>query len=273
MKPLRIFLAAAAFFAIAFAALLSFRRAMPKTSAQTNPLAGIPAGLTRVVDLSYAINDHLPPWPGDRKTFEAHDNATFEKDGYFTRSFWMLEHYGTHLDAPIHFSRGGASVDQIPAEKLFGPGVIIDVREEGQRDPDYRLTVARLQQWEQAHGSIPRGAIVLLRTGWAAKWPDATRYRGLDANGVMHFPGFSAEAVRYLLERNINGIGADAMSVDFGASKNYEVHQTALAAGIWQLENLADMSPLPESGAFIIVAPIKLEGGSGGPARVFALLP
>ncbi|HET9400320.1 MAG TPA: cyclase family protein, partial [Candidatus Acidoferrales bacterium] len=93
--------------------------AMPQNSPiEKNPLAGIPSGRTRVIDLSYAINDHLPPWPGDKKTFEAQPNATFEKDGYFTRSFWMLEHYGTHLDAPIHFAKGGATVDQIPAQKL-----------------------------------------------------------------------------------------------------------------------------------------------------------
>ncbi|HET9399526.1 MAG TPA: cyclase family protein, partial [Candidatus Acidoferrales bacterium] len=200
-------------------------------------------------------------------------NATFEKDGYFTRSFWMLEHYGTHLDAPIHFAKGGATVDQIPAQKLFGPGIVIDVRHQGERNPDYALSAARVEEWEKAHGKIPAGAIVLLRTGWSAYWNDAQKYRGLDAKGSMHFPGFSAEAVRVLLQRGIDGIGADAMSVDIGASKNYEVHQLALGAGIWQLENLADITNIPETGAYIIVAPIKLEGGSGGPCRVFAILP
>ena len=226
-----------------------------------------------MIDLSYAINDHLPPWPGDKKTFEAQPNATFEKEGYFTRSFWMLEHYGTHLDAPIHFARGGATVDQIPPQKLFGPGVVIDVRREGQQNADYALSAARVEEWEKAHGRIPSGAIVLLRTGWAAYWNDAQKYRGLDSKGTMHFPGFSADAVRFLLRRKISGIGADAMSVDIGASKNYEVHQLALGAGIWQLENLADLTNVPDTGAYIVVAPIKLEGGSGGPCRVFAILP
>jgi kynurenine formamidase len=248
--------------------------AMPQnSSAPKNVLDGIPSGSTRVIDLSYAINAHLPPWPGDKRTFEAQPNATFEKDGYFTRSFWMLEHYGTHIDAPIHFAKGGATVDQIPAEKLFGPGVVIDVRSEGQRTHDYALTPARIEEWEKAHGRIPEGAIVLLRTGWADYWNDAQRYRGLDEKGAMHFPGFSAEAVRVLLQRGVSGIGVDAMSVDIGASKSFEVHQLALGAGIWQLENLADLTNLPESGAYIIVAPIKLEGGSGGPCRVFAVLP
>ena len=261
--------------AVAGASLLAVTLvAMPQnSSAPKNPLDGIPSGSTRVIDLSYAISDHLPPWPGDKRTFEAQPNATFEKDGYFTRSFWMLEHYGTHIDAPIHFAKGGATVDQIPAQKLFGPGVVIDVRADGQRNHDYALTTTRIEEWEKAHGKIPAGAIVLLRTGWASYWKDAQRYRGLDEKGTMHFPGFSADAVRQLLQRGVSGIGADAMSVDVGASKNYEVHQLALGAGIWQLENLADLTDLPESGAYIIVAPIKLEGGSGGPCRVFAVLP
>src|SRR3977135_2689379 len=91
-------------------------------------LKGIPSGKTRVVDLSYAINDKLVPWPGDEKFFEAKANATIEKNGYFTRSFWMLEHYGTHLDAPAHFPPGKATVDQIPVKHLFGPAGVIDDR-------------------------------------------------------------------------------------------------------------------------------------------------
>jgi len=159
--------------------------AMPQNSdAPKNLIAGISSGKTRVIDLSYAINDHLPPWPGDKRTFEAQPNATFEKDGYFTRSFWMLEHYGTHIDAPIHFAKGGATVDQIPPQKLFGPGVVIDVRDEGQRNHDYALTTARIDNWEKAHGKISAGAIVFLRTGWAAYWKDAKRYRGLDEKGA-----------------------------------------------------------------------------------------
>jgi kynurenine formamidase len=232
-----------------------------------------PHHYSRVLDLSHAINDHLPPWPGDKKSFEAMPNATFERDGFFTRSFWSLEHYGTHLDAPIHFAPGGATVDQIPAEKLIGPAALFDVRANEERDADYALTAERVGEWEKKFGKIPEGAIAILRTGRAAHWNDAVKYRGLDAAGGMHFPGFSAEAVKLLLARGVVGLAADAMSVDVGASKTYEVHFLALGAGIWQIENLSDLSEIPESGARIIAAPIKLEGGSGGPCRVFALLP
>jgi kynurenine formamidase len=246
---------------------------LPQNERRDSMLEGVPSGKTRVLDLSYAINDKLVPWPGDEKYFEAKVNATIEKNGYFTRSFWMLEHYGTHLDAPAHFPPGKATVDQIPAKQLFGPAVVIDIRAESGKDADYQLPAARVEDWEKQHGRIPQGAIVLLRTGWASRWQDAKRYRNQDAAGTMHFPGFSVDAAKLLIGRRASGLGCDTMSVDFGASQDFAVHHLALGAGLYHLENLADLSELPESGAYLIVAPIKLEGGSGGPVRVFALLP
>jgi kynurenine formamidase len=257
-------------FAICIAALMTV---LPQNPHCDSMLEGIPSGKTRVLDLTYAINDKLVPWPGDEKFFEAKVNATVEKNGYFTRSFWMLEHYGTHLDAPAHFPPGKATVDQIPAKQLMGPAVVLDVRAEGSKDADYRLSSASIEEWEKRHGRIPEGAIVLLRTGWASRWPDAQRYRNQDAQGKMHFPGFSAEAAKLLIERKVSGLGCDTMSIDFGASGDFAVHHLALGAGLYHLENLADLTEMPESGAFLVAAPIKLEGGSGGPVRVFALLP
>jgi kynurenine formamidase len=258
------------FFVVFF---LSFLGICPNNQAQEPKLQGVPSGKTRVVDLSYAISDKLVPWPGDEKWFEAKTNATVDKDGYFTRSFWMLEHYGTHLDAPVHFPPGKMTVDQIPAKKLFGPAVVLDVRTEAGKNPDYQLTTAKIEEWEKKNGRIPEGAIVLLRTGWPARWPDVQKYRNTDAQGKMHFPGYSAEAAKILLDRKISGLGCDTLSTDPGNSGDYPVHHSVLGAGVYQLENLADLSDLPETGAFLVIAPIKLEGGSGGPVRVFALLP
>lgn len=261
-------------FAIAVLCLGGLIMTSGQKSAETRfSLEGIPSGKTRVIDLSYAINDKLVPWPGDTRWFEAQANATVEKDGYFTRSFWMLEHYGTHMDAPIHFPPGTTPVDKIPAKQLFGPAVVLDVRADGEKDPDYQLPASRVQDWEKRHGRLPAGAIVLLRTGWASRWPDAKRYRNQDEQGRMHFPGISVEAARLLIERKVSGLGCDTMSVDYGASQDFAVHTLAFGAGLYHLENLADLGALPESGAFLIVAPIKLEGGSGGPVRVFAILP
>lgn len=258
---------------IFFVCVATLMALIPQNSRRDSMLEGIPSGKTRVLDLSYAINDKLVPWPGDEKFFEAKVNATVEKNGYFTRSFWMLEHYGTHLDAPAHFPPGKTTVDQIPVRQLMGPAVVVDVRAEGAKDADYQLPAARVEEWEKRHGRIPEGAIVLLRTGWASRWPDAKTYRNQDAQGKMHFPGFSAGAAKLLLERKVSGLGCDTMSIDYGASGDFAVHHLALGAGLYHLENLADLSEVPETGAFLIVAPIKLEGGSGGPVRVFAVLP
>ena len=249
---------------------------LPQNKRAASPqawLRGVSDGSTHVVDMTYAINGKLPAWPGDDRTFEAKVESTPEKDGYFARSFWTLEHYGTHMDAPAHFPPGKEYLDQVSVQRLFAPAVVVDVREEASKDQDYRLRVMRVEKWEALHGRIPVGAVVLLRTGWASRWPDQARYRNMDAAGVMHFPGFSVEAARLLIERGVVGLGIDTLSIDYGPSKDFEVHRVTLPAGLYQLENLANLDQLPDSGAFLISAPIKLEGGSGGPVRVFALLP
>ena len=133
------------------AVLFSGTVAVAQSTMQKPLLEDIATGKTRVIDLSYALSDKLVPWPGDAKAFEAKVNATVEKNGYFTRSFWMLEHYGTHMDAPAHFPPGTTTVDKIPAEKFFGPAVILDVRSESDRDPDYELTLKRIEAWEANH--------------------------------------------------------------------------------------------------------------------------
>jgi len=237
-----------------------------QTASHKPALDEIASGKTRVIDLSYAISDKMVPWPGDAKAFEAKANATVEKNGYFTRSFWMLEHYGTHMDAPAHFPPGTTTVDKIAPEKFVAPEVVLDVTK------DYQLGAGKIAAWEEKHGKIPEGAIVVLRTGWASRWPDVARYRNQDANGTMHFPGFSAQAAKLLLERKVSGLGCDTLSIDPGNSPDFPVHHLVLGAGVYQLENLADLSGLPEASAYLIAAPIKLEGGSGGPVRVLALV-
>ena len=213
--------------------------------AQKPSIEEIASGKTRVIDLSYAISDKMVPWPGDPKAFEATTNATVEKNGYFTRSFWMLEHYGTHMDAPAHFPPGTTTIDKIPAEKFFAPAVVVDVRKEAELDPDYQLTVKRVEAWEEKHGKISAGAIVVLRTGWSSRWPDVVRYRNQDANGKMHFPGYSVEAAKVLLERKVSGLGCDTLSIDPGNSPDFPVHHLVLGAGVYQLENLADLQDFP----------------------------
>jgi len=235
--------------------------------------AAPPAPFARIMDLGHALGPDNPAWPGDDKPFEAVINATFETDGYFTRKFSSLEHFGTHLDAPAHFIKGAWTVDQIPAERLYGPAVVLDVREESRASADYLLAPEKITHWEARHGRIPRGAIVVMRTGWSERWPNTARYRNMDATKVMHFPGYSVEAVKGLIDRGVYGLTIDTLSVDYGPSKDFPVHHLSHGASLFHVENLADLSALPESGAYLVVAPIKLEGGSGGPTRVFALIP
>jgi kynurenine formamidase len=244
-----------------------------RTPARDELFEAIASGRRRVVDLTYALNENLPKWPGDRRGFEARENGNLQRDGYFTRHIWMLEHYGTHLDAPAHFVAGQPTVDQIPPQRLFGPAVVIDVTENARDEASYRLLPRRIERWEREHGRIPQGAIVLLRTGWAKRWPDEERYRNMGQGGNMRFPGYSVEAVKILIERGVVALGIDTLSVDYGRSKEFEVHKLSHGAGLYHLENLADLSALPETGAHLVVAPIKLEGGSGGAVRVFAVLP
>jgi kynurenine formamidase len=223
--------------------------------------------------MTYPVNENFPAWSVGDRVFEAKTSATVEKDGYFMRSFWVLEHYGTHMDAPAHFPPGKVTLDEIPDTHFFGPAAVIDVRDEVAKDPDYRLTVMRLDKWERDHGQIPKGAIAVLRTGWGARVNDANSYRNMDANKVMHFPGYSVESAKVLIERGVVGLGIDTLSVDYGGSKGFDVHHVDLPAGLYNLENLANTDSLPEWGAYMIAAPIKLAGGSGGPVRVFAVLP
>src|SRR5258708_39528548 len=126
-------------FAVCFALLIAL---LSQNTHHDSMLEGVPSGKTRVLDLSYAINDKLVPWPGDEKFFEAKVNASIEKNGYFTRSFWMLEHYGTHLDAPAHFPPGKATVVQCAVRTLFEPAMVFTVRAESEKNADYQLVAA-----------------------------------------------------------------------------------------------------------------------------------
>jgi kynurenine formamidase len=154
--------------------------------------------------------------------------------------------------------------------------VVIDVSRQAAADPDYRLTAADVQAWEGQNGRVPAGAIVLLRTGWSARWPDRKRYLGDDKPGDasnLHFPSYGKEAAELLVkERKVGALGVDTASIDYGASKDFIVHQTAAAAEVPGLENLTSLDRLPETGAWVIALPMKIAGGSGGPVRVVALI-
>jgi kynurenine formamidase len=234
----------------------------------------------QVVDLTHPLNADAVFWPTSPTTFELEQLAYGRTDsGYFysANSFATPEHGGTHIDAPIHFDAGGQTVDEIPVAQLMGRAVVIDVRVQAAADPDYTLTEADLAAFEGQHGDIQPGSIVLLRTGWSERWPDAKAYLGDDTPGDasnLHFPSFGPEAVRVLVEhRRIAALGADVASIDYGMSQDFMVHRIAASANVPGLENLTNLDQLPATGAWVIALPIKIEGGSGGPVRAVALVP
>jgi kynurenine formamidase len=249
------------------------------TSAPPPPSTTFDLARARIVDLTHSFDDKTPYWPTATSGFEL---KTVYKgktpDGYFysAYSFCAPEHGGTHLDAPIHFSDGGWAADEVPLKQLMAPGVVIDVAAKAAADPDYRLTVADVKAWEARNGAVPAGSIALLRTGWSARWPDRKRYLGDDTPGDasrLHFPGFGKEAVELLVrDRKVGALGVDTASLDHGPSKDFAAHQAGAAANVPNLENLARLDQLPETGAWIVALPMKIGGGSGGPLRAVALL-
>jgi kynurenine formamidase len=246
------------------------------SSAVARLIRGIQDGKVKVVDLTHTLAKDSPYWPEGTPGTPFHTSvaATYGRDGYFGRNFSMPEHFGTHMDAPLHFDPGGASVDQIPVQKFLAPAVVIDVSSAAKSNADYRVTVQDIKSWTKVHGKIPSGAVVFFRTGWASWWPSQKRYMNADGRGVLHFPGLSLEAARYLLgHAHPVGIGIDTGSIDYGASAQFTVHHLTLSAGLYHLENVANLDELPATGAVVIALPLKIGGGSGAPARVVALVP
>ena len=245
----------------------------PETPVDT--LGALFADEVTVVDLTHAVSADAPYWPGPPRSPFTHDTLSAHDDGAPRMAAYAApEHFGTHFDAPVHGGMGLASVDRVPTQELFGPAVVIDVTIQAGADEDYAVTADDVRAWEAAHGRIPPGAIVLMRSGWAARWEQGDPYYNQGDDGRLHFPGFGEDAARYLVEeRDIAGIGVDTGSVDPGNAAGFPAHGIVNGSGRFHLENLADLSRLPESGAYLIVAPIKIEGGSGGQVRVFAVVP
>jgi kynurenine formamidase len=241
-----------------------------RSAAQT-PALVTPAH-AHVLDLGHPLSESDPTWTGE-KAFTRTAVGTVAKDGYTGGRFASDEHFGTHFDAPAHF--GGAwTVDQVPVERLVSrPGICINIEAQSGANADYRLTLADVQAFERAQGAIPEGAVVFVATGWDRFWREPARYRN-ERQGVKHFPGFSAEAAAYLAKnRKVAGIGIDTLSVDYGPSTAFEVHKTTMVLNVYHVENAANLTKLPPKGFTVTIAPIDIAGGSGGPTRVFALVP
>ncbi|MFL1011980.1 cyclase family protein [Flavisericum labens] len=235
----------------------------------------------KLVDLSHAYSDKTVYWVTAKEfkldtVFKGHTDKGFY---YCANNFSTAEHGGTHIDAPIHFSEKGQTVDEIPLEKLIGPAIKIDISSDALNNSDYLIKIDDFLAWENKEKiKIPKGSIILLETGFSKYYPDKAKYmgtaqRGEDAVKKLHFPGLSKEAAKWLVEqRNINAIGIDTPSIDYGQSEYFESHVILLSHNIPAFENLTNLDKLPNSGFEIVALPMKIQGGSGAPLRIVAII-
>ena len=232
----------------------------------------------RWIDLSHDFSAETLYWPTE-PNFDLKQQAHGKTaDGYFyaANRFCTAEHGGTHIDAPIHFAEGRATVDQIPLSQLTGPAIVLDVSAKALANADYQVAIQDFEAWEKLHGRIPDHAIVLLNTGYSRFWPDAKKYlgtaeKGPDAVAKLHFPGLHPDAARWLQSnRTIKAIGLDTASIDHGQSRLFETHRTLFDKNIPAFENVARLDQLPPTGMYLVALPMKIKGGSGAPLRIIA---
>jgi kynurenine formamidase len=223
----------------------------------------------RVADLTHVFRAGFPVYTGDeprRRTLK-----TFANDGFYSQEWTFGEHSGTHMDAPGHFVEGRRLVTQLRPRELFAPIAVIDISDRAARNPDAEVRPADLRRYERRYGRIPRGAAVLMNSGWDARAGDAARFKNADASGTYHFPGWGADAVTWLLERRrASVIGVDTMSLDPGPSTTFAAHLSWLGSDRYGLEGVANLGSIPARGAQLIVGVIPWEEGSGGPCRLLA---
>jgi kynurenine formamidase len=236
----------------------------------------------KYVDLTHAFAPGIPRWPGfpdeTRKTIYWYDKRPDTLGaGFFSELFTHVGQWGTHVDPPAHFVKGLRTVDQIDLKEMILPLVVVDAHEEVAKNPDYTLSLERVKRWERDHGEIPASAFVAMRTDWSKRWPDAAKMENKDVNGVAHYPGWSLPALKYLYEdRKITASGHETTDTDPGIAttkEDYSLETYILSTNHYQIELLTNLDQVPESGAIAVVSFPKPKGGSGFPARVFAILP
>jgi len=236
----------------------------------------------KYVDLTHEFAPGIPRWPGfpeeTRKTIYWYEKRPDTMgSGFFSELFTHVGQWGTHVDPPAHFIKGLRTVDQIDPKEMILPLVVIDVHEEAARNPDYTLSLDRVKKWEKDHGQIPAGAFVAMRTDWSKRWPDAAKMENKDANGVAHYPGWSLPVLKYLYEeRKITASGHETTDTDPGlatSKEDYSLETYILSTNHYQIELVANLDQVPEAGALVVVSFPKPKGGSGFPARVFAIVP
>lgn len=243
-------------------------------------------GTVEIVDLTQPLTEgtpviKLPEQFEQTPGLKMHEISRYDERGPAWAWHWLElgEHVGTHLDAPIHWitGRDGLDVSRIPPQHLVAPAVVIDKSAESAANPDYVLSVEEIRSFESKHGPLPDGGWLLLRTGWDTRAHDEDLFLNAGSGGPRS-PGFDTECARWLSEESpLVGVGVETVGIDAGAAGGFDppfpVHYYLLGAGKYGLTQLANLASLPPTGALLVVAPLKLAGGTGSPVRAFALVP
>ncbi len=227
------------------------------------------AGHATVEDMTHSLSAAFPTWGGE-PGIAMTQQFEFSKDGFNLFNLSIDEHTGTHIDAPLHFSADGLSVDEIEVSNLVAPLCVIDIAARAEGDADTQVTPDDIQAWIDAHGDIPAHACVAMHSGWGSK-TGSDAFRGFDGQ-AQHYPGFHIEATQMLLETQAGSIAVDTLSLDHGPSPDFATHYAWLPAGRFGIENLANLDRVPVAGATLIIGAPKHAGGTGGPARIFAMV-
>ena len=235
------------------------------------PVATGPRTYSNVLDMTHTLYEGFPTFDGS-KWFTMAPMYTFGKNKLNINRWTVVEHTGTHMDAPLHFSADGHSVDEIPITDLLVPMAVIDIEERAMGNPDSAVTPDDIKAWEAKNGPLPEGCCVVMKSGWY-RLLETPKFAGRDEAGKNHTPGFHGETSHMLMtERKVKGLGVDTLSLDLGINTGpFPVHYSWLPSGRWGVENLANLDQVPAKGAYILVGGPKVKAGTGGPSRVVAL--
>jgi kynurenine formamidase len=225
-------------------------------------------GRGKVADLTHLFRAGFPMYTGAPPARET--LVTIPANGFYAQRWTFGEHSGTHMDAPGHFTLGGRLTPELEPSTLIAPIAVIDVRRRAAEDPDTAVSEEDIRRHEKRYGRIPRGAAVLMRSGWESRVGDPVAYKNADAGGTYHFPGFGPDAADLLMRRGAQAIGVDTLSLDPGESTTFDVHVAWLDDERYGLENVANLGSIPARGATLTVGVIPWEEGSGGPCRLLA---
>jgi len=244
------------------------------------------SGAIRIVDLTQPLDAgtatiQLPPEFGKTWPFRLEEISRYDSRGpaWYWNNFACGEHTGTHFDAPVHWVTGKDyprnATDTIPAEKFVAPACVIDCSREAAEDPDFLLTPAHVERWEERHGRVEAGSWVLMRTDWS-KRRDRSAFLNIKEDGA-HVPGPDPELVPFLAkERDVIGLGSEGVCTDAGQAFRFDppfpCHSIMHGSNKLGLASLTNLDQLPPKGAILVTPPLKIVNGSGSPCRVLALV-